>query len=239
MTAPDLTSVLLASSDPDRLRAWYVELLGTEPDVDGFLHFGSVAVLIDGRDDSPPVAQEPGRVILNYHVTDIAALRPAARRARRRVGVAGGIPRAGWRVVRHGAGPRRQLRPGHPADPRLLRPAPGPPVRIPGCPSALAGATGARPARLTRPACGRPRLGLTPSRRTRRVGWRRLAFATSSALVISHTSRRRRRERAVSIYTYAEPGLGRDWLVHSAGLASRRLGRVRGIASSAGRCRPR
>jgi len=74
MTEPDLSSVLLASSDPDRLRAWYVELLGTEPDVDGFLHFGSVAVLIDGRDDLAPVAQEPGRVILNYHVTDIAAL---------------------------------------------------------------------------------------------------------------------------------------------------------------------
>ena len=70
---PRLSSLLLASTDPDRLRKWYAEMLGAEPDPDGFLHFGPVAVLVDGRDDLAATAREPGRVILNYEVTDIAA----------------------------------------------------------------------------------------------------------------------------------------------------------------------
>ena len=70
---PRLSSLLLASTDPDRLRKWYAGMLGAEPDPDGFLHFGPVAVLVDGRDDLAATAREPGRVILNYEVTDIAA----------------------------------------------------------------------------------------------------------------------------------------------------------------------
>ncbi len=70
---PRLGSLLLASTDPDRLRNWYAEMFGAEPDPDGFLHFGPVAVLVDGRDDLATTAREPGRVILNYEVTDIAA----------------------------------------------------------------------------------------------------------------------------------------------------------------------
>jgi catechol 2,3-dioxygenase-like lactoylglutathione lyase family enzyme len=70
---PRLGSLLLASTDPDRLRTWYAEMFGAEPDPDGFLHFGPVAVLVDGRDDLAATTREPGRVILNYEVTDIAA----------------------------------------------------------------------------------------------------------------------------------------------------------------------
>jgi catechol 2,3-dioxygenase-like lactoylglutathione lyase family enzyme len=66
-----LSSLLLASADPDRLRGWYRDALGVRPDPDGFLHFGPVAVLVDGRDDVAARAAEPGRVVLNYEVSDI------------------------------------------------------------------------------------------------------------------------------------------------------------------------
>ena len=72
MPTPNLGSLLLASADPDRLRAWYGEAFDVAPDPDGFISFGSVAMLIVGRDDVAAVTAEPGRVLLNYHVTDIA-----------------------------------------------------------------------------------------------------------------------------------------------------------------------
>jgi catechol 2,3-dioxygenase-like lactoylglutathione lyase family enzyme/uncharacterized protein YjiS (DUF1127 family) len=73
VSAPILASLLLASEDPDRLRTWYTMMLGAEPDPDGFLHFGPVAVLIDRRSDISAGTREPGRVILNYTVADIAS----------------------------------------------------------------------------------------------------------------------------------------------------------------------
>ena len=72
MTTPALSSLLLASTDPDRLRQWYVDVLGGQPDPDGFVHFGPLAVLFDGRSDVGPEVSEPGRVILNYTVTSMA-----------------------------------------------------------------------------------------------------------------------------------------------------------------------
>jgi hypothetical protein len=69
MTAtPILGSILLASTDPDRLRGWYERALQPETNEDGFLIFGTVAVLIDHRDDIDSRVAEPGRVILNLHV---------------------------------------------------------------------------------------------------------------------------------------------------------------------------
>ena len=73
MQTPTITSLLLGSRDPDRLRSWYRDALGAEPDADGFLHFGTVGVLVDARDDVGAATAEPGRVILNHEVTDIAA----------------------------------------------------------------------------------------------------------------------------------------------------------------------
>jgi catechol 2,3-dioxygenase-like lactoylglutathione lyase family enzyme len=68
-----IQSILLASADPDRLRRWYVDAFGVQPDVDGHLNLGSVAVIVDRRDDVDPTTAEPGRVILNHHVQDIHA----------------------------------------------------------------------------------------------------------------------------------------------------------------------
>jgi len=72
--AAPLGSILLASTDPERLRAWYAGVFATEPDADGFLLFGDVGVLIDGRDDVADRNPEPGRVIVNFHVDDAREL---------------------------------------------------------------------------------------------------------------------------------------------------------------------
>lgn len=70
MSAPAVGSILLASTDPDRLRAWYERAFGVSADADGFLRLGGVGLLVDGRDDVAADAAEPARVILNLHVGD-------------------------------------------------------------------------------------------------------------------------------------------------------------------------
>jgi catechol 2,3-dioxygenase-like lactoylglutathione lyase family enzyme len=74
MRTPTLGSILLASTDPDRLRAWYERAFAARRNSDGFLEFGGVAVLIDGRDDVAASCVEPGRVIINLHVDDAHAV---------------------------------------------------------------------------------------------------------------------------------------------------------------------
>jgi predicted enzyme related to lactoylglutathione lyase len=69
-----LGSLLLASTDPARLRAWYVEALQPDDDaaVGGYrmLRFGEFYVMIDTRDDVGDANPEPGRLILNFDVAD-------------------------------------------------------------------------------------------------------------------------------------------------------------------------
>jgi hypothetical protein len=72
-TIAQLGSILLGSTDPDRLRAWYRVALGPAEDPNGFLDFGGMAVLIDERWDVSTANPEPGRVILNFHVADARA----------------------------------------------------------------------------------------------------------------------------------------------------------------------
>ena len=72
MTA-QLGSILLGSTDPGRLRAWYRAALSPAELPDGFLDFGAVRVLIDERSDIGAANPEPGRVILNFHVADATA----------------------------------------------------------------------------------------------------------------------------------------------------------------------
>ena len=73
MTAtPFISSILLASTDPGRLREWYQRAFGVAT-VDGFLGFGEVGMLIVPGDDVQPRTQEPGRVIINVNVPDAKA----------------------------------------------------------------------------------------------------------------------------------------------------------------------
>lgn len=73
-----LGSLLLASTDPERLRAWYVTALSPDQDreIEGYrmLKFGDFYVTIDTRDDVTAKNPEPGRVILNFEVDDARAV---------------------------------------------------------------------------------------------------------------------------------------------------------------------
>lgn len=73
MKQPELGSILLGTADPDRLRAWYQQAFGAVRQENGFLEFGEISVLIDGRDDVAASSAEPGRHILNFHVSDARA----------------------------------------------------------------------------------------------------------------------------------------------------------------------
>jgi catechol 2,3-dioxygenase-like lactoylglutathione lyase family enzyme len=74
MKTPELESLLLASRDPGRLLTWYCNAFGVKPDVDGFLHFGRVSVLIVPSDAVAASTAEPGRVLLNWEVGDIEGI---------------------------------------------------------------------------------------------------------------------------------------------------------------------
>jgi catechol 2,3-dioxygenase-like lactoylglutathione lyase family enzyme len=71
---PAIGSILLASTDPGRLRGWYERAFGVTADTDGFLRFGEIGLLVDSRDDVAAKAAEPARVILNLHVDDAGAV---------------------------------------------------------------------------------------------------------------------------------------------------------------------
>jgi predicted enzyme related to lactoylglutathione lyase len=78
MTHPTLTSILLASTDPERLSAWYTAALEPEEsaDMDPYrvLRFGDLYLMIDSRTDIGDKNPEPGRMILNFEVADARAV---------------------------------------------------------------------------------------------------------------------------------------------------------------------
>ncbi|MGN9837727.1 VOC family protein [Nonomuraea sp. H19] len=78
MTSPILGSLLLASTDPERLRTWYAAALdpSENTDVNAYrvLKFGDFHLLIDTREDVSDKNPEPGRVILNFDVADARAI---------------------------------------------------------------------------------------------------------------------------------------------------------------------
>jgi hypothetical protein len=73
-----LSSILLASTDPERLRRWYAAALDPEENADmepyRVLRFGGVYVMIDSRTDIGGKNPEPGRVILNFDAADARAV---------------------------------------------------------------------------------------------------------------------------------------------------------------------
>jgi predicted enzyme related to lactoylglutathione lyase len=80
MATPPLGSILLGTTNPDRLRDWYAAAFAPEgaafSEVSPTMFaatFGDVGVLIDGRTDIGDKNPEPGRVILNFHVEDAGA----------------------------------------------------------------------------------------------------------------------------------------------------------------------
>jgi catechol 2,3-dioxygenase-like lactoylglutathione lyase family enzyme len=80
---PALGSILLGTSDPERLRDWYAAALAPGESGGGFTEvtptmfaatFGDTSLLIDGRSDVAGTNPEPGRVVLNFHVDDARAV---------------------------------------------------------------------------------------------------------------------------------------------------------------------
>jgi predicted enzyme related to lactoylglutathione lyase len=74
MAIPTLGSVLLGSTDPRRLRAWYRTTFGGDRRGDGPIDFGGTELIIYGRNDIDDKNPEPGRALLNFHVDDARAL---------------------------------------------------------------------------------------------------------------------------------------------------------------------
>ncbi len=78
MTAPTLNSMLLASTDPERLGDWYAAAFEPAQDTEAngyrILSLGGFTVLIDRRDDVAATNPEPGRMILNVDVADARAV---------------------------------------------------------------------------------------------------------------------------------------------------------------------
>lgn len=70
---PALSSILLGSTDADRLRAWYRVRFQAQVDDYGNLDLGGFGLVVEQRDDVTQRNPEPGRMILNFHVDDIQA----------------------------------------------------------------------------------------------------------------------------------------------------------------------
>jgi catechol 2,3-dioxygenase-like lactoylglutathione lyase family enzyme len=69
-----LSSMLLGSTDPDRLRDWYRRAFEPAAIEQVGLDFGGLAVIVEPRDDVAATNPEPGRFIVNFHVDDVHAI---------------------------------------------------------------------------------------------------------------------------------------------------------------------
>lgn len=78
MRKPSLDSILLASTDPERLHGWYARALepeeSTQMDAYRILRYGRFHVIFDTRSDIGSRNPEPGRMILNFDVADARAV---------------------------------------------------------------------------------------------------------------------------------------------------------------------
>jgi uncharacterized glyoxalase superfamily protein PhnB len=74
MKRASLDSMLLASTDPERLRTWYAAALEPEENIEmdpyRVLKFGGFYLMIDRRSDVSDRNPEPTRMILNFDVED-------------------------------------------------------------------------------------------------------------------------------------------------------------------------
>ena len=78
MTTPHLGGMLLASTHPEQLHAWYRDALAPDTDqkVDSYrvLGFDGFYLMVDQRDDIADSNSEGARMILNFEVDDAAAV---------------------------------------------------------------------------------------------------------------------------------------------------------------------
>lgn len=72
MATPTLGSILLGTTRPAELRDWYCKTLAPQHEGDGPIDLGGFELVIEERGDVDATNTEPGRMILNFHVDDIA-----------------------------------------------------------------------------------------------------------------------------------------------------------------------
>jgi Glyoxalase-like domain len=70
MTTTALGSILVGSTDPDRLRSWYRAAFAPDQPEQGPLNIGGVLLVFEKRTDVADKNAEPGRTIVNLHVED-------------------------------------------------------------------------------------------------------------------------------------------------------------------------
>lgn len=74
MTTLKPTSMLLGTTRPAELRAWYIKALAPEFTGEGAIDLGGFLLVIDGREDVEAKNAEPGRTIINFDVADFDAV---------------------------------------------------------------------------------------------------------------------------------------------------------------------
>ncbi|WP_328407053.1 SRPBCC domain-containing protein [Nocardia sp. NBC_00403] len=74
-------SILLGTTRPAELRDWYRRTLAPEYKGEGPIDLGGFLLVIDKRDDLGTKNNEPGRMILNFHVEDFGAVEAQLRAA--------------------------------------------------------------------------------------------------------------------------------------------------------------
>ncbi len=81
MTSPTPGSILLGTTQPVQLRDWYRRTLAPDQVGEGPIVLGGFLLIIDQRDDVDTKNNEPGRMILNFHVPDFDAVEAQLRAA--------------------------------------------------------------------------------------------------------------------------------------------------------------
>lgn len=74
MITPKPSSILLGTTNPEELKAWYTKALAPEYKGEGPIDMGGFLLVIEKRDDVEPKNNQPGRFILNFHVDDFDAV---------------------------------------------------------------------------------------------------------------------------------------------------------------------
>ncbi|MFC4121400.1 VOC family protein [Nonomuraea zeae] len=74
MLTPKPGSILLGTTQPAKLRDWYRKALAPGQTDEGPIDLGGFWLVIEQRDDVGTKNNEPGRMILNFHVDDFDAV---------------------------------------------------------------------------------------------------------------------------------------------------------------------
>jgi predicted enzyme related to lactoylglutathione lyase len=69
----ELDSIVISTTDPDRLRDWYAPALDTTTDDQGLLIVGEQRLLFFPHDEIHGPAREPARIMINLRVNDADA----------------------------------------------------------------------------------------------------------------------------------------------------------------------